>query len=462
MLNLQSWPLLLGGDLDWDFELEPQEGRNSDIRGSRAKVLGGCSSHNTGIAYPATDADLRAWAGLAPGWGPDETRPYYDRVAEKVAIEEAPQCEASGAFIAAAERLGFARFQSLGNAGDVGVGPTTINAIWPQRQSATVAYLHPLDSVPKNLTIVPDTHVDRILLDGNRAIGAETGAGTLLATREVIVCGGVFGSAQMLMLSGIGPAAHLQEMGIPVVADLPVGEHLIDHPEGILTYSLTRPIQRDRSMWVDAVLLADSKIGDAGEPDMMLWFFSGDFGDITIHGGQDAMETRRFSLAPDVTHPRSEGWMRLRSRTPCDPPSIQYNYFSDAEGYDETVMLEALQLGRRVVAEEPLSGWVDYEVEPGEKVATDSELIEYLRSSTYTAHHPAGTCRMAERGGVVDSQLRVDSIEGLRVADASVFPRMIGVNLCITAMMVGERCADLVRADKDKLPPRQFREEMYR
>jgi choline dehydrogenase-like flavoprotein len=232
-----------------------------------------------------------------------------------------------------------------------------------------------------------------------------------------------------------------------VVADLPVGKHLLDHPEGVVTYATSKTITHDETMWVESVLLAESDHVPNGQPELMIWFFSGDFEEITISGGQISTDTNRFSIAPDVAHPKSEGWVRLASTDPGVSPEICFNYFSDPEGYDEALMLEAIKLSRKIATQAPLAGWVAEEVAPGSDLASDDDLRRYLRESTYTAHHPSGTCRMSETDGVVDSQLRVHGVEGLRVADASVFPRMIGLNLCLTVLMVAERCAEFALRD---------------
>ena len=209
----------------------------------------------------------------------------------------------------------------------------------------------------------------------------------------MIVSCGVFESPKLLMLSGIGPAAQLGEHGIGVVADLPVGEHLIDHPEGVVIYRTTRPIHQPDTTWCDAVLLAKAP-GSASEgPDLMMWFFSGHFEEFTTKAGEVA-DVTAFSLGPDVTHPRSEGFVRLRSTDPADPPVIDPRYFTDPEGYDERTMLEGIKLARRIASQPALAEWIEREEQPGPDVTDDDELMEYARTTAYTAFHPAGTCRM--------------------------------------------------------------------
>jgi choline dehydrogenase len=179
----------------------------------------------------------------------------------------------------------------------------------------------------------------------------------------------------------------------------------------------------------------------------MLWFFSGEFEEFTTDAGAPPTVATTLTLSPDVTRPRSVGWVRLRSGDPLDPPRIFYGHFTDPEGYDVRIMVEAFRLARRIATTAPLRDWLDAEIAPGADVVDDAELEAYARASTYTAHHAAGTCPIGapdDPRAVVDPDLRVLGIDGLRVADASVFPDMIGVNPAITTMMIGERCAELV------------------
>jgi choline oxidase len=450
ILELPRWPELLQSRYDYDYAIEPQERGNSDIRQSRARVLGGCGSHNVCQAWRAPEYDLRAWeaAGTA-GWGPDGTRRYFDRVFERTGLEhDSPDNDAAAAFIEACKQAGYPEHEWNADGGREGTGWVPVNARGRLRRSASVAYLHPLSELPSNLTVKTDTQALRLVLDGREASGVETSGGELTARREVIVSCGVFDSPKLLMHSGIGPAAHLAELGIDAVTDLPVGEHLIDHPEGVVIYRTTRPISQPNTTWCDAVLLAKAPDSDFEGPDLMMWFFSGHFEEFTTKAGEVA-DVTAFSLGPDVTHPRSEGFVRLRSTDPADPPVIDPRYFTDPEGYDEQTMLAGIKLARRIASQPALQEWIASEEQPGPAVTADDELMEYARTTAYTAFHPAGTCRMGaadDEKAVVDPELRVRGVGRLRVADASIFPSMIGVNINITSMMIGEKCADLVKA----------------
>jgi choline oxidase len=449
ILELPRWPELLQSRYDYDYAIEPQERGNSEIRQSRARVLGGCGSHNVCQAWRAPEYDLRAWeAAGAAGWGPEGTRRYFDRVFERTGLEhDSPDNDAAAAFIEACKQAGYPEHEWNADGGREGTGWVPVNARGKLRRSASVSYLHPLSELPDNLAVRTDTQALRLVLDGREATGVETKDGELAARREVIVSCGVFDSPKLLMLSGIGPADHLGELGIDVGADLPVGEHLIDHPEGVVIYRTTRPISQPNTTWCDAVLLAKAPHSDFEGPDLMMWFFSGHFEEFTTKAGEVA-DVTAFSLGPDVTHPRSEGFVRLRSTDPADAPVIDPRYFTDPEGYDEQMMLAGIKLARRIASQPALQEWIASEEQPGPAVTADEELMEYARTTAYTAFHPAGTCRMGAADdvkAVVDPDLRVRGVGRLRVADASVFPSMIGVNINITSMMIGEKCADLVR-----------------
>ncbi len=449
ILELPRWPELLQSRFDYDYGIEPQERGNSDIRQSRARVLGGCGSHNVCQAWRAPEYDLREWEELgASGWGPEGTRQYFDRVFERTGLEhDSPDNDAAAAFINACTQAGYPENRWEADGGREGAGWVPVNARGRLRRSASVSYLHPISELPDNLTVKTDTQALRLLLEGGEAVGVETSNGELRARRETIVSCGVFESPKLLLLSGIGPAAQLADHGIDVVADLPVGEHLIDHPEGVVIFRTTRPISQPNTTWCDAVLLAKAPGSDSQGPDLMMWFFSGHFEEFTTKAGEVA-DVTAFSLGPDVTHPRSEGFVRLRSADPSDPPVIDPRYFTDPEGYDERTMLEGIKLARRIASQPALADWIESEEQPGPDVTDDDELTEYARTTAYTAFHPAGTCRMGAANdpkAVVDPELRVRGVGRLRVADASVFPSMIGVNINITTMMIGEKCADLVR-----------------
>ncbi|MGB3682949.1 MAG: GMC family oxidoreductase N-terminal domain-containing protein [Rubrobacteraceae bacterium] len=449
VLELRRWMELLGSDLDYDYEISPQKRGNGLIRHSRGRVLGGCSSHNSAITFRTPDADLREWERLgAAGWGPEEVHPYLDRVTGRVHRERVEPRNACGvAFVEAAQQAGFPLVRFDEEDFRQGVGWFQISHRNGIRQSSSVAYLHPLERLAPNLTVLTETPIRKILLDDHgNAVGAETTRGAIYAGREVVVCCGAFDTPKLLLLSGIGPEEHLREAGITPLVDLPgVGENLLDHPEGIVMWESSRPVPAASTQFWEAGLFACTD-PSLQHPDLMFHFGTVPFDINTAPLGYPTAD-QAFCITPNVTRARSQGVVRLRSADPSAPPIIDFRYFTDPEGHDERVMLEGVKLARRIAGQPALESWVRRELAPGTGIRGDEELSEYARRTANTVYHPAGTCKMGTAEdplAVVDPELRVRGVGRLRVADASIFPTMIGVNPCMTCMMIGERCADFV------------------
>jgi choline oxidase len=454
ILELQRWPELLHTEYDYGYRIEPQERGNSEIVQSRGRMLGGSGSHNICQAWRAPDHDMQDWeAAGATGWGPEGTRIYFDRVLERTGLEYTTDNDAAAAFIDAGKQLGYEERKMDADANREGVGWVALNSKDGIRQSSSVAYLRPSSGTPDNLTIMTDTQAYRVIFDEQGdAAGVETSNGTLYASREIIVACGAFDSPKLLMLSGIGPAEHLNDLGIEVRVDLPVGEHLLDHPESGVVFEAKREIHQPHTVYCDAVLL--SKVPESGTdwPELMMWFFSGHFESFTTgseSGERPSPEgVKVFSIAPDILHSGTEGFVKLRSTDPADPPIIDPRYFTDSDGWDERMILAGIKLARRIAEQAPLADWIEREIQPGPDVQSDEDLAEYARNTAYTAYHPSGTCRMGAADDpdvVVDPQLRVRGVGKLRVADGSIFPTLPGCNPNITCMMVGEKAADLIR-----------------
>ena len=455
VLSLKNWPHLLGTELDYDYRIEQQARGNSSIRHSRGRLLGGCSSHNSCIAFRAPREDMDAWQQLGcEGWGAQETKCYFDRVFETVYIEKAPAINpVSQAFLVAAQQAGFDLVTF--NTDDqlrAGAGVFQLNTRNGTRQSSSQAYLHPILVSASNLTVLTDTVVNKIVLNEyNVAYAVETDNGILAAHREIVLCCGTFNTPKLLLLSGIGPRQHLDEMGIPVkVALAGVGEHLLDHPEGVIIWETQRPVPDATTQYWEVGLF--SRLFPASPlPDMMLHFGLIPFDWNTAPLGYPTA-AHGFSMTPNVPRARSEGVVRLRSANPKDAPLIDFRYFTDQENYDETLLLAGMKLARKIAEQPALQRWVKRELAPGSHVQDERELAEYARRTSNTVYHPAGTCRMGARDHpmtVVDPQLRVKGVQHLRVADASIFPTMISVNPCITCMMIGEKCADLLHSAQE-------------
>jgi choline oxidase len=448
---VKNWPHLLGTELDYDYSIEQQARGNSRIRHSRGRVLGGCSSHNSCIAFRAPDYDMERWRQLGcDGWSARETSIYFTKVFEKVSLEKFPAINpVSQAFLDAAQQAGFDRvsFNTDGVLRE-GVGVFELNARNGLRQSSSRAYLHPAHQSAKNLTLFTNTSVNRIVLDeSNTARAVATATSLIFATREIVLCCGTFDTPKLLLLSGIGPRQHLHPLGIPVKVDLAgVGEHLIDHPEGVMYWEAKRPVPEETTQYWEVGLF--SKILPASPlPDLMFHFGVVPFDWNTVPLGYPTAPSG-FSMTPNVTRAKSEGVVRLRSSNPADVPLIDFRYFTDPEGYDETILLEGMKLARKIAEQPALKRWIKRELAPGTAVQNDQDLSEYARRTANTVYHPAGTCRMGERDDpftVVDAHLRVKGVRHLRVADASIFPAMVSVNPCMTCMMIGEKCADLLK-----------------
>ncbi len=459
ILAVKNWPNLLGTQFDYDYSIEQQARGNSRIRHSRGRVLGGCSSHNSCIAFRAPDYDMDMWEQSGcEGWGARETSRYFAKVFERVSIEKHPAINPlSRAFLEAARQAGFdlVHFNQDGVLRE-GAGIFELNAQNGLRQSSSQAYLYPMRKSAKNLTVLTDTCIHRIVLDeSNTAYAVETAASVIHATREIVLSCGTFDTPKLLLLSGIGPRQQLQTLGIPVKVELAgVGEHLIDHPEGVIYWEAKRPVPEETTQYWEVGLF--SKIFPASPlPDLMFHFGVVPFDWNTVPLGYPTAQYG-FSMTPNVPRPESEGVVRLRSSNPADAPVIDFRYFTDEKGYDETIVLEGMKLARKIAEQPALKRWIERELAPGIAVQNDQDLSEYARRTANTVYHPAGTCKMGDSrdpSTVVDAQLRVKGVRHLRVADASIFPTMISVNPCMTCMMIGERCADLLKnASPDEEP----------
>lgn len=449
ILTLRRWQELLGdSDYGCDYRIEPQLRGNGDILHCRGVMLGGCSSHNSCIAFQPPAFDFHRWSDLgAQGWGPDDVEPFFERVRSCVSLERTDSGNAVvEAFIAAGREYGF-RERDFASDVNEGVGWFQLNKRGDRRCSSSVAYLHPLATLPRNLTVMTNVQVARILIEDGRAVGVETAGGIIRAGREVVVCAGAFGSPTLLQRSGIGPAAVLRNAGVEVVVDLPaVGEHLQDHPEGVVVFEASQPVPETTHNYYEAGLFARVD-ADADWPDLMFHFGSEAFDLHTVPRGYPTSDNA-FSLTPNVARARSEGFVRLRSADPADPPIVDFRYFSDPEGYDERLMVEGVRLARELAGEPSLAAWTECELAPGTDITSFDAISDYVRTTANTVYHPGCSCRMGaedDPNAVVGPDLRVRGVEGLRVADASVFPAMVSTNPALTCMMIGEKAAALIR-----------------
>jgi choline oxidase len=444
-------PLLGNPTYDYCYGIVEQPRGNSGILMSRAKMLGGCSAHNDTVAFLPPARDMDEWESLgAVGWGSAATRPYFDRAIDRTHVHPAPDDhELAVAVNRAAAQMGVPERDLHGTGFDEAAGWLYLNERDGVRQSTAVAYLFPLADLPDNLTVITEAWASKILFDGTRAVGVKTSIGDVTALREVIVCAGAIDSPRLLMLSGIGPAERLRAVGLEVVVDVPaVGENLVDHLELPVMWRTRREVGPSLQAAYSAVLSKTKP--DVDGFDMFSQVILDAYSRELPLDGEAGEPLHAFCFVPCIAKPRSRGSVALDPEDPSRPLLIDPAYLSDPDGVDERILFGGVRFARRLAEQEALQEWIDVELAPGPGVASDDEdaLRDYIRRASNTVYHPAGTCRMGsvdDRDVVVDPHLLVRGTSGLRVADASVFPSMISVNLCLTVMMIGERCAALIR-----------------
>ncbi len=451
ILDASRWAELVGTEYDYDYRIEAQPRGNSNIRHTRGRMLGGTSSINTIIAWRTPDYDLERWvAAGASGWDPATLRPTFERLFAQVHLEQATTTgnPFHDDLIAACAKVGLplVDFSPEASVQD-GVGYLYFNKRAAMRESASVAFLHPLSQWGDELTIFTESSAEKILLDQHkRAYGVRTDRDgmTLTCDQDVVVCCGAFESPKLLLCSGIGPQAQLAAHGIAVRHHLAaVGENLLDHPDSVIAWESIRPIPQTELNGMGMAVFQTTQ-PDGVRPDVMCHVGLHVF-DAHPKAYGYPTAAQGFSFAPNVARARSRGTVRLNSADASQKPSIDFHYFSDP--YDEQILVEGINLARRIVAQSPLREWVKRELFPGEAVQGDRAISAYTRQVAGTVYHPAGTCKMGsaeDESAVVDPQLRVRGIDNLRVADASIFPTMIGVNPNMTIMMIGLRCAELI------------------
>lgn len=460
VLTLRRWMGLLGGELDYDYPTVEQPRGNSHIRHSRARVLGGCSSHNTLISFKPLPSDWDEWerAG-AEGWGAAPMEPYFARLKNNiVSVDEKDRNAIARDFVdAARSALGVPRIEGFNRepfTEGAGFFDLAYHPEDNKRSSASVAYLHPVLDERPNLRLFLETWAYRLELDGTRAEGVRVrtkdGEEMLVRARnEVVLCAGAVDSPRLLLHSGIGPRRGLEALGIPVVHDLPgVGENLLDHPESVIVWETHGPIPENSAMDSDAGLFVRRDPGHAG-PDLMFHFYQIPFTDNPERLGYER-PAYGVSMTPNIPKPRSRGRLYLTSADPSVKPALDFRYFTDEDDYDARTLVDGIRLAREIAGTEPLSGWLKREVCPGPEIVGDAELSEYARKVAHTVYHPAGTCKMGaadDELAVVGPDLRIRGLSGIRVADASVFPTMTAVNPMIGVLMVGEKAVDLIGGD---------------
>jgi len=469
--------------VNWCYETEPDPGAGGrKIFWPRGKVLGGSSSINGMVYIRGQHEDFDHWRQLGnPGWGSGDVLPYFRRAEHQTRGEDefhatgGPLCVSdvkdghplAEAFIKACADAGYQRNDDFNGRDQEGVGYHQTTTRDGKRCSTAVGYLHPVRN-RSNLQVLTGAHTQKVLFDGKRAVGVafrqDGGNRSVRARKEVILCGGAIGSPQILMLSGVGPQDHLAEFGIPVVHHSPgVGQNLQDHYSAPIKLKCPFPIT------LNDVMRSNFKKLKAG-----LDYFMFRRGPLTVITGDAALfaRTRPELATPDIKlsiatfsanrpqdglhpwsgftviayqlRPESRGEIRLKSANPAEAPAMRPNYLSTLT--DQRTIVDGLKLGRGLLASSHIRNYIESEYVPGPNIATDEQLLTYARENGGTVFHPTSTCKMgSDTMAVVDAELRVRGIDGLRVVDASVMPTVVSGNTNAATIMIAEKASDMIR-----------------
>jgi choline dehydrogenase len=470
--------------VNWLYQSEIDEKTGSrSIAQPRGKVLGGSSSINGLVYVRGQHEDYEDWRNLGnAGWGYADVLPYfrksednqrweneYHGVGGPLCVSDVsephPLCEA---FLAAADACGYPLNPDCNGATQAGFGYNQVTQRRGRRCSTAVGYLRPARG-RANLTVVTNAHATRILFSGKRAAGVEyLRAGTresAHARGEIILAAGAFNSPQLMQLSGLGPASHLQALGITVLADMPgVGANLQDHYNGRFVFEcaesftlndvVASPLRKLREglryfltrkgfltlgastatgfVATDGTTRPDVQIG--------LILYSTEKAGDTLHPFSG------FTLLVRLLKPESRGTVLVKSADPLESPLIRPNYLSSTKDCD--VLVAGMKIARRLVDAEPMRRYVARAHEPAQPFTHDDQWLQYLRARGGISYHPVGTCRMgSDADAVVDEHLRVRSITGLRVVDASIMPTLVSGNTNAPTIMIGEKGADMILED---------------
>jgi choline dehydrogenase len=461
-------------EVDWDFVTAPEPGcANRRIPLPRGKVLGGSSSINAMVYIRGNRRDYDEWG--VPGWSAAELIPYFVKAEDNergasrwhgaggpLSVSEGRSGNVmSSAFVEAGVQAGHARNEDFNGDEQEGVGLYQVTQRGGMRASTAVAYLHPVSERP-NLTVMPYALVHRVLFEGTRAVGVQASRlgelQELRAEREVILCGGAYNSPQLLMLSGVGPAKHLTMREIEVLLDQPaVGENLSDHAAAYAVW--TTPEEQSLLLALQPETLAQyeatqtgpfasnfaeaggfTRVGaDAPAPDIQFHFVPLQI----VDEGMSDPEAHGVWVSPCLLTPDSRGNVRLASKDPTAKPIVHHSFYT--AGDDMQRMIAGLRATLEICAQPALA---PYCASPCNTPAGDSDeqLQAHIERTTFSIYHPVGTCRMGtDARAVVDPELRVNGLDGLRVVDASVMPAVTRGNTNAPTIALAERAADLIR-----------------
>ena len=457
---------------NWMYTTAPEPALNGRVLEQPCgRVIGGTGSINGMLHIRGQREDYDRWRDAGnPDWGWEDVQPWFEK--SELAVSPPPQAHAlADAFIAAAAEAGFPANDDFNGPRQEGAGYYKLNTRSGFRSSAATAYLHPARG-RANLAVVTNATVTRVIIEAGTATGVEYRRGdkTLVARarREVIVSGGTFNSPKILQLSGVGPGAQLQALGLPVICDLPgVGENLQNHFRASMVFRCRQPVTHndvmaslpkkigmalEYALFRKGPLAAGTYAGgffrsgpQAATPDLQatFWTYSvarRDAGGVVLHPFPG------FTMNAVILRPESVGSVRLASAAPEAPPVIRYNHL--AADYDRRTLVAGLRLMRKFAAMPAMAKFAGEELLPGAASDSDDALVDYARSTGNSVYHPVGTCRMgADAGAVVDARLRVHGVSRLRVADASVMPWVTSGNTNAPTAMIAERAAAWIASD---------------
>jgi choline dehydrogenase len=472
---------------NWMFETEPEkELKNRTLYQPRGKVLGGTSSINGMVYMRGTPVDYDGWRQRGcEGWDWDSVLPFFRKAEDQergadefhgvggpLHVSNPVRSPLGDAMVKAAIEAGIPGNDDFNGARQEGVGYYQTTTSHRRRWSSARAYLGPAKG-RRNLAIATDAHATRVLFDGGRAVGVEyqtrEGRNTARARGEIIVSGGVYGSPQLLQLSGLGPGELLATYGIAVLRDMAgVGANLHDHFNTYLVWRCTQKVTindlamsgaRKLQAAVQYALARSGHLSNAGiyagalvrtdprleQPDLQI-NMSGWSALERLRSGIKPHPFSAFTFSPVHLRPEGRGWVRIKSSDPLAPPAIQFNFL--VSDYDFQALIYGMKLSRKIAAQPALQPFVGEEVMPGAGVQSEAQMIEEIRERGVSNLHPVGTCRMGrEVDAVVDPRLRVHGVAGLRVADASIMPQVPGGNTNAPSIMIGEKCAAMILED---------------
>jgi choline dehydrogenase len=448
-----------GGDAahNWGFQSEPTgEGNKIDL--PRGKVLGGSSAINGAVALRARPEDFKNWN--LPGWTYEEMLPYFKKLESSdsgdkelhgfdgpLPVRQLLRSDLTAvqrAFVDATVKLGYRLIEDFDGADANGVGPYRMNVVNGVRVNTGMAYLTNAVRERNNLSILSEAVVDRVLFKGKKAIGIMLANGEEFFADEIILSAGTYGSAAILLRSGIGAKNDLEQLSIPVIADLPVGKKLKDHPFHYAAYALHKEMVESKSPPIAAKLW--TSIFNTKQKDLDLHITA-------THLFPDEYSPTKmgFVLGVAVTTPFSKGRVWIDTKDPNVLPKVDLNFLDDEE--DTKRMIEGARIARRIAATPPFSEFVYAEIAPGATVVTDKDLEAAIRKNIASYAHPTSSAPMGfvnSKESVVDLEGQVHHVESLRVVDASIFPDIISVATNVTVIAIAERIADKISKQNER------------